>query len=56
FKATRHGAAVANGRRERLDRVAPFWSALIIDANGVVFLNLPGSLLPDLEDQKTHLR
>jgi hypothetical protein len=36
--------------------MAPFWSAFIVDANGVVFLNLPGSQLPGLKDQKTHLR
>ena len=36
--------------------MAPFWSALIVEANGVVFLNLPESLLPGLKDQQTHLR
>jgi hypothetical protein len=36
--------------------MAPFWSALIVEANGVVFLNLPGSLLPGLKDQQNHLR
>ena len=36
--------------------MTPFWSALIVEANGVAFLNLPGSQLPGLKDQQTHLR
>ncbi|WP_282100665.1 hypothetical protein [Hydrogenophaga aromaticivorans] len=36
--------------------MAPFWSAFIVEADGVVFLNLPESQLPGLKDQQTHLR